>query len=556
MKESHRNAIIIALAAIAGGGIAYAVPLSLLETGISVTGVSGIFPAFAPPLGGTAQKLFVGASAVFCGFFSALILPWGKEYPPRKGEDEGMAMGTLFSRLTSFARGKRSVSAQDGQDPLAAPQLRRSDSHPDAPSRPPLFARQELGEEMLPPVKGPANDSGKDSGSVASRRMARIRGDNSASSAQSAHNAPLTMAVDVNDNASSAPFNGGPDAAGSDSADHGAAGAMAAPLAETDRDETVLADQVADFTDVYEASADISLAREAEAALSSHETTETGQAIEQGQPLSFSPLNQEPEDQDDIAMPRAPEPLPWHLIEEEMNRIMSGDSVAAPASPENPPVGYDRAGYGEAGGEAGEPAPQQPASPMLDSSEEALLSHEHQDDAPVMSPTSTSWPDAAVAEPLYPPVPAISDDDEADDALFIPRPAAPQEIFSSVAVEAGQSALPDIRHLVDRLEQGLARRQARLLKKQPEQETQPISAGRAPTGNAPVAFGFSMSDPGFGSGEAAAPAGDSGIGAMPPFRPLPVSEIRETHMPSAASAQGDALQQALAALRATTRAAG
>ncbi|MGE4430837.1 MAG: hypothetical protein AB7E05_08885 [Sphingobium sp.] len=157
MKRRDANIILIALAAVGGGVVAYVLPLSLFETGLATIGLSERFPALAPPLGDTAQALLIGAGALVCALLAALFLPWDGSKRP-EGQQKGSAMSFIFSRLAALTRGRRRKgppSLEHRLDmivPTETPVLRRSDAHPDAPARSPLFARRDLGEDALPPV--------------------------------------------------------------------------------------------------------------------------------------------------------------------------------------------------------------------------------------------------------------------------------------------------------------------------------------------------------------------------------------------------------------------
>lgn len=238
MKRRDANLILIALAALGGGIVAYILPLSLFELALATSGLSERFPAFAPPLGDTARLLLTLAAAIACAVVIALVLPWGAAGGRSADRRRERGASFLFARLASLTRGKKAEAAPASLEhrldtPLLidAPVLRRSDSHPDAPARQPLFARRDLGEEALPSVEEAA---------------------------------------------------------------------MAAPQQEEP-------------------------APEAEA------------PIAPIRPDAWRRPEAEEEEQADIAPPRAPEPLPWNLIEQEMSRILNGGRPRA----ESPAVGDD-----------------------------------------------------------------------------------------------------------------------------------------------------------------------------------------------------------------------
>lgn len=163
MKRRDANLILIALAALGGGGVAAVLPLSFIEMALTTSGLSETIPAFAPPLGGTARLSLIGAAMIVCAGLFALFLPWGKGPYSSSGEHKESGMSFIFSKLVFFMRGRKErtpASLEHAGDPLPAevPVLRRSDSHPDAPARPPLFARRDLGGQALPPEELPAEE--------------------------------------------------------------------------------------------------------------------------------------------------------------------------------------------------------------------------------------------------------------------------------------------------------------------------------------------------------------------------------------------------------------
>ena len=162
MKRRDANLILIALAAVGGGVVAYVLPLSLFELALATSGLSERVPAFAPPLGDTARLLLTVAAAIACAGVAALVLPWGSA-SRLSGNRRERGVRFLSGGLVSLNKEPEEEQAA-GLDhrpdtPLLAdaPVLRRSDSHPDAPARQPLFARRDLGEEALPPVEAAAS---------------------------------------------------------------------------------------------------------------------------------------------------------------------------------------------------------------------------------------------------------------------------------------------------------------------------------------------------------------------------------------------------------------
>ncbi|TNE45581.1 MAG: hypothetical protein EP321_05575 [Sphingomonadales bacterium] len=157
MKRRDANLILVAMGAFGGGAIMLSLPLELFERVTEKAGLSVLVPTLAPPLGLTEHMLFAAMGAVLCALLVASILPWSR--PGRAdGTGGGTVMSVLFSKIASFTRGGsgKNNACLEPYDELnggdAAPVLRRSDAHPDAPARAPLFARRDLGGEALPPV--------------------------------------------------------------------------------------------------------------------------------------------------------------------------------------------------------------------------------------------------------------------------------------------------------------------------------------------------------------------------------------------------------------------
>lgn len=164
MKRRDANLILVALGALGGAVVAYSVPLPVLERGVDALGLPAIVPQAARPLGVTAHMIVIIAGALLSMLLVAILLPWrGKRNA--LGEQEKRTMGFL-----TFGRGRlalrRLEEAPAGDDYFAeglnldpAPVLRRSDTHPDAPPRAPLFARRDLGDVKLPPVDDGGDDA-------------------------------------------------------------------------------------------------------------------------------------------------------------------------------------------------------------------------------------------------------------------------------------------------------------------------------------------------------------------------------------------------------------
>jgi len=131
---AYRHRLIVPLAPALGGalGLAFAagiavMPSALLDSLVMASNVPAVLVAAAPPLGVTARVLLLliggGGVALFAGF--------------------GLWL-TLGPRAIALGRAPR--------DP-EVPQVRRADSHPDAPPRPPVRAHRDLGAP--PPAAAP-----------------------------------------------------------------------------------------------------------------------------------------------------------------------------------------------------------------------------------------------------------------------------------------------------------------------------------------------------------------------------------------------------------------
>lgn len=121
------------LAAFGGGIIGYSFPLDLLDRVFVAVGASTAVPLLAPPLGSTARILVIIGGMAMVAAITATVSPW------RKGR------ARLGDQPQPF------FSTMETPDDLV-PVLRRSDAHPDAPARPPVFASRDLGHEALPPA--------------------------------------------------------------------------------------------------------------------------------------------------------------------------------------------------------------------------------------------------------------------------------------------------------------------------------------------------------------------------------------------------------------------
>lgn len=130
------------LAALGAGLLLFSLPVGLVETVVASSGLSEAIPAAAPPLGLKARLLFAGFGAAM-----VLGLAWAGQRERRvallthdkQGRESGAAgvseMGFALSKLNWLSRGRSKTG----------PALRRSDSHPDAPARAPIFASRDFG---------------------------------------------------------------------------------------------------------------------------------------------------------------------------------------------------------------------------------------------------------------------------------------------------------------------------------------------------------------------------------------------------------------------------
>lgn len=126
LRRQHLNAALApaaagALASLAALVIAL-IPAAVLESFALASGIAAVMPAAEPPLGWTARAVMMLAGGGGVG-----ILAWSVLYLLLGPDDDVKAIA-------------------DGE---AVPVLRRADAHPDAPSRRPVFANQDLGTPFL-----------------------------------------------------------------------------------------------------------------------------------------------------------------------------------------------------------------------------------------------------------------------------------------------------------------------------------------------------------------------------------------------------------------------
>jgi hypothetical protein len=126
---------VLFIALLMGGAVAFvcvAMPAPLFERLVVMSGLPNILAAAAPPLGFTARALLAsvaGIAAFAATFFSLRMIGGPARAPGEKTPNER-------------------IFRQPPAEPLLRekPRLRRADSHPDAPSRRPIFASADLGE--------------------------------------------------------------------------------------------------------------------------------------------------------------------------------------------------------------------------------------------------------------------------------------------------------------------------------------------------------------------------------------------------------------------------
>jgi hypothetical protein len=149
----------MAMAALGGLAIALlilCIPVGLMEMIVASSGLSEAWPAAAPPLGLKARLIMAG----FAGLMTFGLIGLARRDAGLPAQDNGKGrahrvqgahkMGFAFSKLTALARGRAvpGLGPDTGPD---APILRRADAHPDAPSRPPIFASRDLdGIDIFP----------------------------------------------------------------------------------------------------------------------------------------------------------------------------------------------------------------------------------------------------------------------------------------------------------------------------------------------------------------------------------------------------------------------
>ena len=150
VPSNQIKALAMAMAGAAVAAVATMfVPTHMLEGFTGATGLSELVPAAAAPLGDTARAMIAFAA----GAFTLAVLSYialRKETPPGTAApallDEAQQAETFKDRLARIALPK--MPWHKGDDDITEladlPRLRNNDTHPDAPPRRPLSARQDL----------------------------------------------------------------------------------------------------------------------------------------------------------------------------------------------------------------------------------------------------------------------------------------------------------------------------------------------------------------------------------------------------------------------------
>jgi hypothetical protein len=136
-RGASKGSIDLPLALLAGlsvGFVAFVMPADLLSRAVELSQLPSVLSAAEPPLGTKARAAFAVAASV------ATVV-------------------AVFLLLRVLGRKKVQPAVRDYAEPerdFDAPRLRRSDVHPDAPSRRPILAARELGEPAPARLPSPA----------------------------------------------------------------------------------------------------------------------------------------------------------------------------------------------------------------------------------------------------------------------------------------------------------------------------------------------------------------------------------------------------------------
>ncbi len=164
-KEQLRKiALPLGASVVAAAGTMF-VPTALLETITGATGLSELVPATAAPLGDTARALIAFGAGAFTLAISSLITLRSNEAAPRAAAPAPMtdrmddmqtkpslaAKPSLADRIGNFRMPQIKVPKMpwikgegDVMELSDLPRIRNADAHPDAPSRRPLVATEDL----------------------------------------------------------------------------------------------------------------------------------------------------------------------------------------------------------------------------------------------------------------------------------------------------------------------------------------------------------------------------------------------------------------------------
>ena len=136
-RGASKGSIDLPLALLAGlsvGFVAFVMPADLLSRAVELSQLPSVLSAAEPPLGTKARAAFAVAASV------ATVV-------------------AVFLLLRVLGRKEVQPAVRDYAEPerdFDAPRLRRSDVHPDAPSRRPILAARELGEPAPARLPSPA----------------------------------------------------------------------------------------------------------------------------------------------------------------------------------------------------------------------------------------------------------------------------------------------------------------------------------------------------------------------------------------------------------------
>ncbi len=128
-----------ALAALSAGFVVFSLPEDLLEQLVAATGIGSVVAAAQPPLGNTA-RIGLSAAAAAVAFALVYLVLRLIDRKPVEREPEDVEE-PVAPRRRLIVESPPELEEQ----PLGL-RLRRSDAHPDAPARRPIFAMSDFGE--------------------------------------------------------------------------------------------------------------------------------------------------------------------------------------------------------------------------------------------------------------------------------------------------------------------------------------------------------------------------------------------------------------------------